>query len=185
VLLTLGAIGLVVYGYLCLGFEASLDQVDPSQLGHGVTYHGSGMDRLWILIVLITSVTMVFVTGLPMAGLRSGRGSLRGAIAQGIGGAVIACWTAGMSVLLSAFYFMGPDDRCTYPSCWPLHEQQAAFVVPGVLTGLAMFVMALLVNKLPWVARALTPVILWITALVLQQWVWTTYLTEIFEGPPR
>lgn len=183
-LLTIGALGLIVFGYLCLGFETALPRVDPSQVGHGVTYHGSGLDRTWLVIVLISSLTMVLITGLPVSGVWS-RGTLRGAIAQGIGGAVIACWSAGMPVFLSAFYFMGPDDRCTYPSCWPLHEQQLASAIPGVVTGIAMFVMALLLNKLPWSVRALTPVVLWIALLLIQYWVWTTHLIGIFEGPPR
>ena len=179
-MLVIGAAGLVVFGYPSLGFQVSLPQVDPSRLGHGITYHGAGLNSQWTVLVLITSLTMVAATGLPAGAVWRGRGSFRGAVAQGIGGVMVGGWTA----LISQFtlYFSGPGDGCYYsPSCWPLNEQAAAFVVPGVLTGV---VMALLVNQLSWSVRAFTPVAVWVATLI-QYWVWTTYLLPVFEGPPR
>ncbi|GAA1569675.1 hypothetical protein GCM10009789_23920 [Kribbella sancticallisti] len=183
VVLVVAAVGLVVFGYLSLGFHSSLPRVDPSQLGHGVTYSGSGLDSQWAWCVLISSVTMIAAAGLPTARLWASRGSIRGAVVQGVGGLVVAGWTGVVSQL--TFYFTGPGDNCTYASCWPLKEQAAAFVVPGVLTGIVMIVMACLVNRLPWSVRALTPVVVWIATLLVQHAVWTSYLLPIFEGPPR
>jgi hypothetical protein len=183
-LLVLSAIGLVVVGYCTLGLNFWFPQVDPRRHGIG-TQQGIGFGSLWIYLMLISTLTIVLVGGLPVGRLWSSRGSLRGAVAQGLGGAVVACWSLVIAELTAGFYFTATDDACTYPGCWPVNEEKWAFVVPGVLTGIVMIVMALLVTKIPWSVRTFTPAVVWVAGLLLYYWIWTTYLLPIFEGPPR
>jgi hypothetical protein len=183
VVLAIGVLGLLVFGYLSFGFHGSLPQVDPSQGSKGVTRAGTGIDGQWVVWLIVSALTTVAAAGLPVADARASRGSVRGAVVQGIGGLVVGGWTVVAAQL--TFYFSGPGDGCTYSSCWPLHEQAAAFVVPGVVTGLVMIAMALLVNRLPWSIRVLVPVVVWVAAVVAQYAIWTSYLLPIFEGPPR
>jgi hypothetical protein len=183
-LLVLGAIGLLAFGYLCLGFHSALPQVDPRRATEGAKDTEFGLGGTWTVLVLISSLTLILISGLATTDLRSSRGTLRGAIAQGLGGSVVACWSVAIPKLTSSFYFTGTDDSCTYAGCWPLHQQEFASAVPGVLTGMVMLVMAFLVNKLPWSVRALTPVAVWVTTLLIQHWVWASYLLPIFERSP-
>lgn len=183
-LLVLGGFGLVAFGYCLLGFDVGLPQVDPRRHGLG-THGGSGLDGQWAVVVLVTTLTILLVGGLPVGTPWSSRGSLRAAILQGIGGAVVVCWTLAVAQFSAAAYFTGSDDACLYPGCWPVDQQKWAFVVPGMLTGLVMIVMALLVARVRWVVRALSPVVVWIAAVHVHYWIWTTYLLPIFEGPPR
>lgn len=175
-------VGLAVFGFASLGFQSALPHVDPRP--GNTTYRGGGLDWQWVWCVVVTSLTIAATAGLPVGKAWSGRGSAGNAVLQGIGGAVVAGWIVVVSQVTGIYYF-GPDDRCTYPSCWPTDEQAVAFVVPGVLTGLVMITMALLVNRLRWWIRALTPVVVWVAALLIQYAVWTSYLSPIFEGPPR
>ena len=181
-LLLLGAIGLVVLVYPTFVLIDALPQVDPSQLGQGVTYSGSGIDHRWIAQALLSALLLMLVTGLPVGRLAE-RGSLPGAVAQVIGGLAVAFWALAGTALTS-MYFWGPDDRCTYASCWPLHQQIAANLAPGVLTAIVMIVMALLVNRLAWWIRTLVPAAVWVTVLVVQHAVWTRYLLPLFQAPP-
>ncbi|WP_427893258.1 hypothetical protein ACQHIV_10305 [Kribbella sp. GL6] len=145
---------------------------------------GSGLDTRWAVLLLITTSTVLLVAGLPTRRGRWSRGSLAAAIAQGIGGAVIACWMLGVAQFSASTYFTGTDDACTYPNCWPVDQQKWCFVVPGVLIGVVMFLTALLVNKVPWIVRTLTPAVVWVARLLVQYWVWKVYLLSVFEGPP-
>ncbi|HEY3558648.1 MAG TPA: hypothetical protein VGL05_14350 [Kribbella sp.] len=183
VLLVLGAIGLLIFGYCLFGFSVGLPQVDPRR--HGIGTQGAGLDRFWLVALLITTATILIVGGLPTGRAWSSRGSPRAAIAQGIGGFVIACWTLAVAEFNAGSYFTGSDDACTYPNCWPVDAQKWAFVVPGVLIGVVMIVMALLVTRIPWYVRAFTPVVVWVVAVHVHYWIWTAYLLPIFEGPPR
>ncbi|MFC5056573.1 hypothetical protein [Saccharothrix xinjiangensis] len=173
--------GLAVFGFASLGLHSALPHVDPRP---GDTTYPGGLDWQWFWCVVLTSSTIAATAGLPVGGVRSGRGSAGTAVLQGIGGAAVAGWVVVVGQVMGVPYF-GPDDRCAYPSCWPSDEQTVAFVVPGVLTGLVMITMALLVNRLPWWIRALTPVVVWVAALLVQYAVWTSYLLPIFEGSPR
>lgn len=182
-LLVAGGVGLLVFGYCELGFNGALPQVDPRRHGLG-TQAGSGLDRVWAVLLLTTTATVVLVAGLPTGRGRWSRGSMAAAIAQGIGGAVVAGWTLVVAEFSAAAYFTGTDDACTYPDCWPVDQQKWCFVVPGVLTGVVMIVMALLVNRVPWIVRSLVPAAVWVAGLLLQYWIWTTYLLPVFESPP-
>jgi hypothetical protein len=181
-LLLLGAIGLVVLVYPTFVLIEALPKVDPSQLGHGVTYSGSDIDRRWIAQALLSALLLMLVTGLPIGRL-AGRGSLPGAVAQLIGGLAVVFWTLA-GTALSSMYFWGPDDRCTYASCWPLHQQIAAILAPGVLTAIVMIVMALLINRLAWWIRTLVPAVVWVAVLVVQHVVWVNYLLPLFQASP-
>ncbi|TCC47613.1 hypothetical protein E0H75_22880 [Kribbella capetownensis] len=183
-LLVIGVLGLLLVGIANLVFDDTLPQVDPRQLGHGNIYTGSSTVRDWIVWALISSLVLIAITGLP-TGRAAGRGFVRGAVAQGIGGMVVTFWAVGASMLTNAFYFAGPGDRCFYDSCWPLHEQIWAILVPGVLTGIAMLAMAFLVTRLAWWIRALVPVVVWIGTLVAQHAIWMNYLLPLFEAPPN
>jgi hypothetical protein len=183
-LLLIGAFGLVIFGYCSLGLEFALPNVDPRK-GSLRPTDAWGWTGQWFLVVVITAVTLLLVSGLPFGSLRSGRGSLRGAIAQGLGGAVVGCWTFAVGELTKSLYFTGSNDECTYLGCWPVDQEKWAFVVPGLLTAVVMIVMALLVTRLAWWIRALVPVVVWIGGVVAQYWIWMTYLLPIFEGPPR
>jgi hypothetical protein len=181
VLLIAAGAGLLSFGWIGMGLNTYLSQVDPSQSGQGVTYHGHSIDSTWIALVVWMSLTLIASAGLPRKG---GRGSLKGAIFQGIGGLVVAGGMAVADAISNVFRFSGEGDRCTYPSCWPLHQQTAALLAPGLLAGLSLVVMAFLVRLVPWWVRAAVPVVLWLAALVAQHLVWSTWL-PIFEGPPR
>jgi len=160
-LLLIGALGLIGFVYPTLVLPDYLPRVDPSTLGHGITYAGSAIDRTWITQALISALVLILVTGLPING-PSGRGSLPGAVAQAIGGVAVTFWTLAGTAFANLFYFSGPDDYCTYASCWPYHEQTVADLVPGALTGIAMFLMTLLVNRLAWWIRTLVPIAVWV-----------------------
>ncbi|MEV6411795.1 hypothetical protein [Kribbella sp. NPDC051718] len=180
-LLIAAGAGLLSFGWVGMGLNQYLGQVDPSQDAQGVTYHGQPVDRTWVLLVVWMSLTLVAATGLPR---RNGKGSLTGAIFQGLGGLIAAAGMGVAEVISNVFRFSGAGDRCTYPSCWPLQQQTAALLGPGVLAGLSMVVMAFLVRLLPWWVRAAVPVVLWLAALVAQHLVWGTWL-PIFQAPPR
>jgi hypothetical protein len=182
-LLVIGVLGLILVGIASLFFADTLPQVDPSQLGHGNSYTGSSTVRDWVVWALMSSLVLIAITGLPIGRL-AGHGSARGAVAQGIGGPVVAFWAVATSILANGFYFAGPGDDCFYESCWPLHEQIWAMLAPGVLTGIVMLVMACLVTRLAWWIRALVPVVVWIGTLVAQHAIWMNYLLPLFEAPP-
>ncbi|MDX6282236.1 MAG: hypothetical protein QOH03_3307, partial [Kribbellaceae bacterium] len=112
------------------------------------------------------------------------RGSYKTATFQGLGAFVVAGGMGAGDAIGNVFRFSGEGDRCTYPSCWPLHEQTAALLAPGLLAGAAMFAMAVVVRWVPWWVRAGVPVVLWVLALTAQHLVWDS-LAPIFEGPPR
>lgn len=181
VLLIVAGAGLLAFGLVGYGLNSYLSQVDPSQSARGVTYPGRPVDSAWVLLVVWLSLTLVASAGLPRNG---GKGSVGGAIFQAIGGLVIVGGLAVGEVLGHVFRFSGEGDRCTYPSCWPLPQQTAALLAPGLLAGLSMVLMAFLVKVLPWWVRAAVPAVLWLAALVAQHLVWGTWL-PIFQGPPR
>ncbi|MFF0343496.1 hypothetical protein [Kribbella sp. NPDC004875] len=181
VVATLGLLPLFVAFFVLRGLLA---EVDPSQVSAGITRYGDPLGTTAALALLCAVVVVGLFAGLPVRGpLWSSRGTTRGAVAQGIGGVVIA--VEALVADLGYFYFMGPDDGCTYPSCWPLHQQTAAMAAPGILTGLSMVVMALLAKRSPWWARALVPLVVLLGGLALQHAVWNSYLLPIFQGAPR
>ncbi|WP_253774318.1 hypothetical protein [Goodfellowiella coeruleoviolacea] len=177
----IAVVGLLVFGLASLGLQSALPWVDPRPR-HRVS--GSGLDRQWAWCVVVTSVTIIAAAGLPIGKAWAGRGSAAGAVLQGIGGVVVAGWTAAVTRVMGIYLFV-PEDYCLYPSCWPNNHQMVASLVPGVLTGLVMITMAMLVTRLRWWIRALVPVVVWVAALLIQYAVWTSYLLPIFEGPPR
>lgn len=181
VVLVAAVVGLVVFGLLAFAFKSALPQVDPRRIGHSTS--SGGLNGTWVWCVVVSSLTMIAAAGLPGGKPWSSRGSARGAVVQAVGGVAVAGWTVAISRL--NFYFTGSNDECEYSSCWPLDEQTAVLVIPGVSAGLVMITMALLVNRLPWSIRALTPAVVWIAALLIHYAVWTSYLLPIFEGPPR
>ncbi|TCC61299.1 hypothetical protein E0H73_18875 [Kribbella pittospori] len=183
-LLVVGVLGLILVGIAGLVFVDALPQVDPSQLGHWRTPRGSSIDGGWLVWALISSLVLIAITGLPISRL-AGHGSVRGAVAQGIGGLVVVFWAVATSLLANGFYFMGPSEGCFYDSCWPLHEQIWATLIPGVLTGIVMLVMALLVNRLAWWIRALVPAVGWVALLLIQHAVWVRYLLPLFQARPN
>jgi len=182
-LLLVGVLGLIGFAYPTLVFLDHLPQVDPRVIGVSVDSSRAAIDQQWIVQALISAPVLILVSGLPVGRL-TGPGSLPGAVAQAIGGLAVAFWALAGTAFANIFFF-GPDDHCRYASCWPLHEQIWAMVVPGVLTGIAMLVMACLVTRLAWWIRTLVPVVVWLGTVLVQHAVWTSYLLEIFQGPPR
>ncbi|MFG1625669.1 hypothetical protein [Kribbella sp. NPDC049227] len=183
-LLLLGAIGLICLVYPTFVLLEYLPQVDPRLAGHGNVYAARPpeIDSRWIINALISALLLILVAGLPVR-RPTGSGSLAGAVAQGIGGLAVGFWALAGTAILNLFN--PPDEACTYASCWPMYEQIAATLAPGVLTAITMIVMALLVNRLAWWIRALVPVVVWLGTVLIQHWAWTLYLLDIFQGPPR
>lgn len=179
-LLLLGGLGLICLAYPTFVLLEYLPQVDPRQVGRVYTGRPAGIDPRWFINALISGLLLILVTGLPVRRL-AGRGSLPGAVAQGIGGLAVGFWALAGATLLSLHL----NEPCTYASCWPMREQFAATLAPGAVTAIAMIVMALLVNRVAWWIRALVPVVVWFGTVLIQNAVWTSYLLEIFRGPPR
>jgi hypothetical protein len=150
-------------------------QVDPSLGSAGITRGPEPLGPWTVGAVLYAVLTMLLLTGLPT-------GAWRGAVAQGIGGLVVAC--EAWLVAHFHFYFGGPGDGCTYPSCWPLHQQSAALAAPGVFAGVSMLGMAFLATRVSWWVRAAAPVMVLVVALGVQFAVWDSYLLPIFQAPP-
>ncbi|MEV6287182.1 hypothetical protein [Kribbella sp. NPDC051770] len=183
-LLVVPAVGVVPLLLAWMVLAQLLAQVDPSQDSVGITRDGDPLGVGALVAVVGAVMVVLLFAGLPRPGrLRSAAGSTRGAIAQGVGGVVVALEAFLINQL--HFYFNGPGDGCTYPGCWPLHEQSAALAAPGIVTGLSMLLMALLVRRVPWWIRALVPVVVLLATLAVQYAVWDSYLIPIFEGAPR
>lgn len=178
-LLVLGGLGLICLAYPTFVLLGYLPKVDPRQVGRVYPGRPAGIDRQWIINALISALLLVPVVGLPVR-RPAGAGSLRGAVAQGIGGLAVGFWALVGTTLLTLHL----NEPCTYASCWPMNEQIAATLAPGVLTAIAMIAMALLVNRLAWWIRALVPVVVWLATVLTQYAVWTSYLVDVFQGPP-
>ncbi|TCC61298.1 hypothetical protein E0H73_18870 [Kribbella pittospori] len=179
-LLLIGALGLICLAYPTFVLLEYLPQVDPRQVGPVYVGRPGGIDPRWIINALISGLLLILVTGLPVR-RPTGTGSLPGAVAQGLGGLAVGFWALVGATILSLHL----NEPCTYASCWPMHEQTAATLAPGALTAIAMIVMACLVNRLAWWIRALVPVVVWLGTVLIQHAVWTSYLLDIFQGPPR
>lgn len=182
-LLLIGALGMICLVYPTFVILEYLPQVDPRLSGHGNVYEGgtTEIDSRWIISLLVSALLLILVTGLPVR-RPTGAGSLPGAVAQGIGGLAVGFWALAGTAILNLFYL---DERCTYAACWPMYQQLAATLAPGMLTAIAMIVMALLVNRVAWWIRTLVPVVVWFGTVLIQHAVWMSYLLEIFKGPPR
>ncbi|TCC47614.1 hypothetical protein E0H75_22885 [Kribbella capetownensis] len=182
-LLLVGGLGLICLVDPTLVLLEYLPQVDPRLDGIGTVSarQPPDIDFRWIINALIFAMLLILVTGLPVR-RATGAGSLPGAVAQAIGGLVVCFWALASAALINLAYF---GEHCTYAACWPMYEQLAATLVPGLLTALAMIVMANLVNRLAWWIRTLVPVVVWLGTVLIQHAVWTSYLLNLFEGPPR
>jgi hypothetical protein len=179
-LLVVAGAAVLPFGLASLAFGDQLARVDPTSVAVDRVRPGVPIDLLWVWLLVYAAAVVVLLAGVPRPGpFWTARGSLRGAIVQAIGGLVVAGET--LAVHYAGFYF----GDCTYAGCWPWTEQAAALAAPGILAGLAMLVMALLVRKVPWWARAVLPLVVFLTTLAVQYAVWDAYLLPIFEGPPR
>jgi hypothetical protein len=180
--LVLAAVATVPLLLAILVLTQQFAQVDPSQISAGVIRSSQPLG-LWALgSMLYVVLAMLLLAGLPEKRGWSAPGTWRGAIAQGIGGLVVACEAWLVSHV--HFYFMGPGEGCTYPSCWPLDQQTAAVAAPGVIAGLSMTVMAFFVTRLSWWVRATVPVMVLVVALGILYAVWDRYLLPLFQAPP-
>jgi hypothetical protein len=180
VVITLGSLGLLVMAIPGLTLWASLPHVDPREADDGarpVHFDPTGYLLFALLVILLSS-------GLPRAARWSARGSVGGAVLQGLCGAAVGLWTYLGSSFGASVYFTGTDDACTYPNCWPAHAEEKLSFVAGTVTGLTMIVMALLVNRIPWVIRTAVPLVVCAASVLIHHWLWVTYLVPIFEAPP-
>ena len=147
-----------------------LPMVDGRALGHGVTILGQQIDTAWGFIGALTALGMVACAGLPV--MRDAARSLSGAFGQGFGGVIVA-GSPLLVLLLVKTAGLSSGNCCFHESRWPLGEQTAALVFPSVLAGLLMVVAALLVRRIHWWVRAVTPALVWVAALVVQHAVWS------------
>lgn len=175
---------IVLVGYGLAAFEMNyyLAEVNPTQLGHGVTTQGQPIDGSWVFMALLGAVGLAACAGLPF--WRNQVLALRGAITQGLSGIAVLCLTLLGHELTNSTYFTSAEDRCFYQSCWPLREQTVAMAAPAIAVGLSLIVAALLVRRVRWWVRSLVPVAVWLAALAVQHAVWSPWLLPIFQGPP-
>lgn len=186
VLLVPAGIGMFLFGYANCVFMSYLGKVNPRG---DMLWSQNSVDDTWIWWLVVFSLIVVASAGLPRRARRSGwsaRGSIAGAVSQGIG-AVFALAGTGIATAFMNMYNFGPDYVCNYPSdgCWPQVPQTWAMAVPGLLGGVVMLVMACLVTRVPWWIRATTPALIWAAAIVTQYQVWEPYLMPILTGPPQ
>jgi hypothetical protein len=186
VLLVLAGLGMFLFGYANCVFMSYLGDVDPK--GDSYWFQES-VDSTWIWWLVVFSLVVVASAGLPRRAGRSAwvaRGSVAGAVGQGIGG-VFALAGTGIATAFMNLTNFGPDSVCNYPAnyCWPQVPQAWAMAVPGLLGGVVMLAMACLVTRLPWWIRATTPALLWAVAIVTQYQLWEPYMMPILTGPPR
>ncbi|WP_329002421.1 hypothetical protein OHA18_04795 [Kribbella sp. NBC_00709] len=189
--LLIGAgVGVLAFGWVGAGLSFYLTTVDP----RGGIELGKPLDPTWAALVLWMVVTLVATTGLPRRreGSKAGgkswrraRGGAGAAVVQGVGGAIVIGGTLLGYLLSHPYTFGGSDTPCTSASCWPQRPQALALTVPGLAAGLALIVMAFLVNRLPWWIRAVVPAAVWLLLLSLQYGIWDATLLPIFQGPPR
>lgn len=187
--LLIGAgVGVLVFGWVGAGLSFYLTTVDP----RGGIDPGKPLDLTWAALVLWMAATLVAVTGLPRRRSEPGgqpwrraRGGAGAAVVQGVGGAIVIGGTLLGYFLSHPYTFGGPDTPCLSASCWPEQPQSIALTVPGLAAGLALVVMALLVNRLPWWIRAVVPAAIWLLLVSLQYGLWDATLLPTFQGPPR
>ncbi|RZU10370.1 hypothetical protein EV645_6832 [Kribbella rubisoli] len=180
VVITLGALGLLPLVFPGLALWYSLPHVDPRDADQGadpVDIHSARYLLFALLLILLAN-------GLPRAARWSARGSVGGAVLQGVCGVAVGFWTYAGTAFGAGAYFTGSDDACTYPNCWPVHTEEKLSFLAGTLTGVAMIVMALLVNRIPWVIRTTVPLVVCVAGVLIHHWLWVTYLVPIFEAPP-
>ncbi|GAB3935135.1 hypothetical protein GCM10029976_045050 [Kribbella albertanoniae] len=178
------AVVLLGFGYINAGLNTYLPHVTNDQS----VRPGQAKDTTWFVLLAVWSLAMLVCAGFPERG-RSfwrARGWAVGAVVQGLSG-LIAAVGVGMA---AALYNIGPADLeenpCRYAgSCWPHDPQLYAWMVPGLIGALAMFVMGCLVLWVPWWIRVLTPVVLWVAAVLTLHAIWVPVLMPIFTGPPR
>lgn len=209
--LAVAAVGLLAFGWAEAGLNTYLTVVDP----RGGADSGKPADLTWVAIVAWLLLTLIAAAGLPRrsrraagdgaggggadgaagggevggggagGGLRRARGGGGAAAVQLIGGVVVIGGTLLAYLVTHPYTFGGPDTPCNYASCWPLWPQALGLTAPGLAAGVVSIVMALLVNRCPWLTRAVVPAAVWLVLLLLQNVLWDPYLLPIFQGPPR
>ncbi|MER7247366.1 hypothetical protein [Kribbella sp. NPDC000426] len=180
VLIALGTLGLLPLVFPGLALWFSLPHVDPLRARAGAVppdIHSVNYLLFALLVILLSN-------GLPRAARWSARGSVGGAVLQGLCGAAVGFWTYLGSAFGASGYNTGSSGPCTYPDCWPVHAEEKLGFLAGTLTGLVMIAMALLVNRVPWVIRTGVPLVVCVAAVLIHHWLWVTYLVPIFEAPP-
>ncbi|WP_405055803.1 hypothetical protein OG474_24035 [Kribbella sp. NBC_01505] len=182
----LAAVVLLGFGYVSLGLNTYLPDVDVTDQS---VRPGQARDTTWYVMFAVIVVAMIVCTGTPRRAGRSfwtAKGPVGPAVVQAVSGLI-----ALVGVLIAAAFFnILPADLeespCRYGgSCWPHDPQMYASAVPGLIGALALFVMGCLVVWVPWWVRALTPVVLWVAAVLTLHAIWVPVLLPIFTGPPR
>ncbi|TDD59389.1 hypothetical protein E1263_15210 [Kribbella antibiotica] len=185
-LLAVAALVMLGFGYINAGLNTYLPTVTSDQ----DVWAGQAKDLTWFALLAGWSLAMIVCVGFPRRAGGSfwrAKGSEAGAVVQGLSGLVAA---AGVGLAAAILFNITPWDLgespCRYVgSCWPNEPQMYSRMVPGLIGALAMFVMACLVLWVPWWIRVLTPVVLWVAAVITLHAIWVPVLLPIFTGPPR
>jgi hypothetical protein len=178
--LALGILGLLPLALPGLLLWESLPHVDPRDADLGAKPAMDGLLVYFLFAVLV----MVLSNGLPVAAHWSARGSLGGAVLQGVCGTAVIGWAWFGAKFGVGSYFTGTDDACTYPNCWPVHTEEKYAWLPGLVVGLVLIAMASLLKPVPWWVRTVVPVVVGVAALRIHHWYWVTQLLPVFEAPP-
>ncbi|MGC3994738.1 MAG: hypothetical protein QM779_11600 [Propionicimonas sp.] len=93
-------------------------------------------------------------------------------------------WLLVSTGLFYGFQFVGPDDICTYPGCWPSPLQEVLVAVPVVVALIVMGVLGF--RGEPKLARwrAVIPALVLLVLTAVQQFSWRTLVVPVLFGPP-